>query len=229
MAAHLFPDPGIRRRHRPPVFRNRTLIVQRRGPYRREDVAALIGARRLHRCALHLVGKCAAGDPGSASGEGRPVIAEQYRRNGRSLVRNGVNGLTVSSRRSTPARSAPCGRSSKSRRFCANCQAEPFDLMTSTRQPGVTSLFSISSRFRPHKEDPWPSRRKLDTPPSRMMAPSPSTRSRRCHRWRTPVRLGARSRCPGQRLKVRVLLDGAPVAEAIVDRNRPDLKRERDR
>ncbi|KQU87191.1 hypothetical protein GFB56_30805 [Ensifer sp. T173] len=30
---------------------------------------------------------------------------------------------------------------------------------------------------------------------------------------------------PGQRLKVRVLLDGAPVAEAIADRNRPDLKR----
>lgn len=30
---------------------------------------------------------------------------------------------------------------------------------------------------------------------------------------------------PGQRLKVRVLLDGAPVAEAIADRNRPDLRR----
>ncbi|OOG69797.1 hypothetical protein B0E45_15810 [Sinorhizobium sp. A49] len=30
---------------------------------------------------------------------------------------------------------------------------------------------------------------------------------------------------PDQRLKVRVLLDGAPVAEAIADRNRPDLKR----
>ncbi len=30
---------------------------------------------------------------------------------------------------------------------------------------------------------------------------------------------------PGQRLKVRVLLDGAPVAEAVADRNRPDLKR----
>lgn len=29
----------------------------------------------------------------------------------------------------------------------------------------------------------------------------------------------------GQRLKVRVLLDGAPVAEAVADRNRPDLKR----
>ncbi len=30
---------------------------------------------------------------------------------------------------------------------------------------------------------------------------------------------------PDQRLKVRVLLDGAPVAEAVADRNRPDLRR----